>query len=57
LEPLALDEPNSNPVSGLLDAIEGTTPNYCPPECALPVFDFTQAIFRSAASGENVRLE
>ncbi len=56
LEPLAMDEANSNPVSGLIDAIAGAAPNRCPPECALPVFDFTQAIFRSAASGENVRL-
>ena len=56
LERLAADEPDSNPVSGLLDAIQGIAPNQCPPECALPVFDFTQAVFRSAATGENVVL-
>lgn len=56
LEPLAITEPDSNPVSGFLDAIHGIAPNQCPPDCALPVYDFTQAVFQSAASGENVKL-
>lgn len=55
-EPLAITEPDSHPVTGLLDAIHGMAPNYCPPQCALPVFDFTQAVFHSAKTGENVRL-
>jgi predicted dehydrogenase len=54
LEPLPMDEPDSNPVSALLDAIQGKAPNLCPADCALPVYDFTQAIFRSAATGANV---
>jgi predicted dehydrogenase len=54
LERLPADEPDSNPVAGLLDAIQGLAPNRCPPECALPVFDFTQAIFRSATTGQNI---
>lgn len=56
LEPLPADEPDSSPISGLIDAILGIAPNLCPPECALPVFDFTRAIFRSAQTGENVIL-
>lgn len=56
LEPLGMTEADSNPVSGFLDAIQGLAPNLCPPDCALPVFDFTQAVFRSAATGENVKL-
>lgn len=56
LESLAITEPDSNPVSGLIDTIMEIAPNHCPAECALPVFDFTQAVFRSAETGENVRL-
>ncbi len=56
LVPLAITEPDSNPVSGFLDTIHGIAPNHCPPECALPVFDFTQAVFRSAATRANVIL-
>ena len=40
-----------NPVSGFLDQLLlGATP-MAPPECALPVFDFTQAVLRSGRSG------
>jgi len=56
LEPLLSDEPDSSPVSGLIDAILGIATNLCPPECALPVFDFTRAVFRSAETGQNVFL-
>jgi predicted dehydrogenase len=56
LEPLPMTEPDSNPVSGLIDAIQGLAPNHCPADSALPVYDFTQAVFRSAETGENVRL-
>jgi predicted dehydrogenase len=56
VEPLSADEPDSNPVSGLIDAIRGEAPNECPPDCALPVYDFTQAVLESARSGRNVRL-
>ncbi len=40
-----------NPVSGFLDQLLLRTPAAAPPECALPVFDFTQAVLRSSQSG------
>ena len=40
-----------NPVSGFLDQLLLGTPPIAPPECALPVFDFTQAALRSGRSG------
>ncbi len=40
-----------NPVSGFLDEILNGTKAASPPECALPVFDFTQAVLRSGRSG------
>lgn len=47
---------DSNPVAALIDAIQCRTGSPVPFTCALPVFDFTQAILQSAASGHNVRL-
>lgn len=40
-----------NPVSGFLDQLLLDTAPLAPPECALPVFDFTQAVLRSGRSG------
>ena len=40
-----------NPVSAFLDQLLLGTPPIAPPECALPVFDFTQAALRSGRSG------
>lgn len=40
-----------NPVSGFLDQLLLGTQSVAPPECALPVFDFTQAALRSGRSG------
>ena len=40
-----------NPVSGFLDQLLLGAPPIAPPECALPVFDFTQAALRSGCSG------
>lgn len=40
-----------NPVSGFLDQLLLGAPPVAPPECALPVFDFTQAALRSGHSG------
>jgi len=40
-----------NPVSGFLDQLLLGTAPLAPPECALPVFDFTQAVLRSGRSG------
>jgi predicted dehydrogenase len=41
-------EPGGSPDLAFLDALTLGTPNQAPPECALPVFDFTQAILQSA---------
>ncbi len=40
-----------NPVSAFLDQLLLGAPPVAPPECALPVFDFTQAALRSGRSG------
>jgi predicted dehydrogenase len=49
-------EPESNPVSGFIDALEGKQPNVAPPDCALPVFDLTQAILESSRTNGPIRL-
>lgn len=49
-------EPESDPVSGFIDALEGKQPNIAPPDCALPVFDLTQAILESSRTNCVVRL-
>jgi len=46
-ERLVADEPNSNPVSSLLDVILKGETDLSPPEAALPVYDMTQAILAS----------
>lgn len=43
-----------NPVVAFLDALLTGAENFAPPECALPVFDFTQGILESASSGQSV---
>lgn len=55
-ERLASDEPDSNPVSGLLDMILDNHSNLSPPEAALPVYDMTQAILTSSSTGLPVNL-
>ncbi|MBC8871671.1 MAG: Gfo/Idh/MocA family oxidoreductase [Planctomycetes bacterium] len=49
-------EPDSTPVSGFIDLLEEGRPNPAPPDCALPVFDFTQAILESSRTNRLVRL-
>ena len=53
---LSADEPESNPVKGLLDMILDGKPDYSPPESALPVYDLTQAILTSGRTGVPVKL-
>ena len=53
---LAADEPDSNPVSGLLDTMINGEPDRSPPESALNVFDMTQAILASGHTKAPVRL-
>jgi predicted dehydrogenase len=49
-------ERDSNPNSGFIELIEGQGPDLAPPECALPVFDFTRALLESGRTGQVVRL-
>lgn len=55
-ERLSTEIPDSNPVSGLLDMILDGKADCSPPEAALPVYDMTQAILKSGATGSPVRL-
>jgi predicted dehydrogenase len=50
-------ESDSSPDIGFLDMLTRGAPNEAPPECALPVFDFTQAVLQSARTNQIVRLE
>ena len=56
-ERLAVDEPDSNPVAGVLDMILDDKPDVSPPQAALPVFDMTQAILASGRTGTPVTVE
>ncbi|MGH7127854.1 MAG: Gfo/Idh/MocA family protein [Planctomycetaceae bacterium] len=56
IEELTDLEPDSNPTVGFLDLLTDQAENIAPPECALPVFDFTRAILESCASGRIVRV-
>lgn len=46
----------SNLDSGFLDVLLKGAVNPAPPECALPVFDFTQAVLESSRTGRTVRV-
>ena len=51
LEPL---EPESDPDAAFLDSLTSAAPNTAPASCALPVWDFTQAVLASARTGRVV---
>lgn len=51
LERIADLEPDSSPDRGFIDAICGGKPVVSPPEIALPIHDWTQAVLRSAREG------
>jgi predicted dehydrogenase len=53
-ERIPIAEADSNPVTAFLDTILQGSENFAPPECALPVFDFTQGLFESARLGSSV---
>jgi predicted dehydrogenase len=55
-ERLAISEADSNPITAFLDAILLGAENFAPPQCALPVFDFTEGLFESARTGRNITL-
>ena len=56
LKRLDINQPESNPVTSLLDSILNGAPVISPPSAALPVFDLTQAILRSAQSQTSVAI-
>ncbi len=56
LEPLSESVADSNPDQGFLDQLTAGAENLSPPECALPVFDFTHAVLESARTGRTIEL-
>ncbi len=48
VEPLENAEPDSHPIAGFIELLQGETPNAAPFSCARPVFDFTQAVLESS---------
>jgi predicted dehydrogenase len=48
-------EQGSSPDIAFLDTITLGAANEAPPECALPVYDFTQAVLQSARTGQPVQ--
>ncbi len=53
-ERFGLTQPDCNPVVAFLDSLLSGADNFAPAECALPVFDFTEAVFESARSGRSI---
>ena len=56
IAPLTPLEPESNPVAAFYDLLDGAAENFAPPECALPVFDFTAALLESSRNGGSVSI-
>jgi len=56
VEPFGDMEGESNPVTGFIDCIEGSGPAVAPPDCALPVFDFTQALLESGRTRQLITI-
>ena len=54
LERVPIAATDSNPITAFLDSILKGSENFAPPECALPVFDFTQGLLESARLGSSV---
>ena len=50
-------EPESDPDAAFLDLLTAGAPNVAPAACALPVWDFTQAVLESARTGQPVPVE
>ncbi|MBX3438040.1 MAG: Gfo/Idh/MocA family oxidoreductase [Planctomycetaceae bacterium] len=57
VEPVSPLEPESNPVEAFLDLLEERCENQAPASCAWPVFQATEAILESAATGKPVKLD
>lgn len=56
LEPFEVTEPQSEPVPDFLDSVCNGAEELAPPECALPVWETTQAILSSSRSQTVVRI-
>lgn len=56
IEPLAVTVPQSEPVPDFLNTVCNGTEELAPPECALPVWEMTQAILSSSRSQTVVRI-
>lgn len=56
LEPVDITEADADPDAGFLDVLIDEADDLAPPACALPVYDFTQAILESGRTGQVVRL-
>jgi predicted dehydrogenase len=56
LESAAALEPESDPIAAFTATLLGQAPNFAPPQCALPVWDFTQAILTSIGTGQPIRM-
>jgi len=56
VDPIVDLEQDTNPVASFIDLMLGHGENFAPPECALPVYDFTRAILESNRTRMNVRI-
>ncbi|HEV8069687.1 MAG TPA: Gfo/Idh/MocA family oxidoreductase [Planctomycetaceae bacterium] len=56
-ERVPITEADSNPISAFLDTILQGTENFAPPDCALPVYDFTRSLLDSSRSRCAVSLQ
>lgn len=50
-EQIPLTHSDSNPVAAFLDAVLTGAANFAPPDCALPVYEFTRGVLESARTG------
>ena len=55
-QPIEPFEPHSDPDAGFIDLLTGCSQNVAPPQCALPVFDFTAAVLESSRTERLVRV-
>ncbi|HEV3299967.1 MAG TPA: Gfo/Idh/MocA family oxidoreductase [Planctomycetaceae bacterium] len=56
-ERVPITETDSNPISAFLDTILQGAENFAPPDCALPVYDFTRSLLDSSRSRCAVSLQ
>ena len=56
IERITDPEPDSSPDANFIDAMLGLRPTLSPPEIALPIYDWTQAVLASAREGRWVQV-